>query len=172
MKRVLSEKQEKFIDCYLADPKQNGTDAARKAGYTKTTAKQAAYRMLGNPFIRQAIEDRKRDIPKNVSLDPKYVVDGILKSIEEAKLCGQGAWQSQAIQRGYELLGKYLGMFKDSVEVGLDEKLMLELAMGRKRAAGLLTEGEKAKDGVLEGEDRVSGDTDKDDKGGGTGSVN
>jgi phage terminase small subunit len=172
MKRILSEKQEKFVDYYLEDPLQNASAAARKAGYSQRTAGQRASEMLANPYIRQVMEDRKRDIVKKVNLDPNYVVDGILKSIEEAKLAGIGAWQAQAIQRGFEMLGRYLGMFKDQVEVGLDEKLMLALAMGRKRAAeAQLTKGEKD-DGVLQGPGGVSRDPDKDDPGGGTGSVN
>ena len=65
---------------------------------------------------------------------------GIVESIETAKAAGIGAWQSQAILRGYELLGKYLGFFTDKVEVGADQKLIEQLLLGRKRATGLLRE--------------------------------
>jgi len=44
----------------------------------------------------------------------------------------------QAIFRGYELLGKYFGMFTEKIEVGVDDKIVQELERGRLRAAGLL----------------------------------
>ena len=62
------------------------------------------------------------------------VIAGILATIENAKKSGAGAWQATARLRGYELLGKHLGMFVDKVEVGLDEKLMERLIAGRRRA--------------------------------------
>jgi hypothetical protein len=39
-----------------------------------------------------------------------------------AASAGRGAWQSQTIQRGWELLGRYLGVFTDKVEVGAGQQ--------------------------------------------------
>ena|SRR6516225_6280129 len=67
------------------------------------------------------------------------------------KAAGQGAWQSATQLRGYELLGKYLGIFKDQVDVSADEKLIEQLHRGRLRAAGLLPkEEEESSDAVDE----------------------
>ena len=45
--------------------------------------------------------------------------------------------------RGYELLGRYLGLFHDRVEVDLDTEIMARLEEGRRRAAGLTKNDEE-----------------------------
>ena len=70
------------------------------------------------------------------------VLQGILDTIKKAERSGEGAWQSATILKGWELLGRYLGMFKDQVAVGVDEAIMRQLEMGRARAVGLLKEPE------------------------------
>jgi hypothetical protein len=68
---------------------------------------------------------------------------GILDAIEDAKHSGRGAWQSSTIMRGYELLGRHLGLFVDRVEIDTDEKIMASLGAGRKRAGGLVNDEEE-----------------------------
>ena len=41
---------------------------------------------------------------RRANVDPDWVISGIVRTIERAEECGEGAWQMQAI-RGYELLG-------------------------------------------------------------------
>jgi hypothetical protein len=56
-----------------------------------------------------------------------------------------------ASSNGYELLGKYLGIFTDKVEVGVDERVMKQLELADRRAAGLLpAEEEKNASDVAE----------------------
>lgn len=57
MARALTSKQRKFAEIYAG----NGTDAARKAGYSGSdnTLAQAARELLRNPQIRKAIRDRE-----------------------------------------------------------------------------------------------------------------
>lgn len=71
------------------------------------------------------------------------VVAGILQSIEDSKKAGVGAWQMQAVQRGYELLGRYLGMFTDRLDVHGDDRLIEMLNRGRRRAAGIAGQDEE-----------------------------
>ena len=51
--------------------------------------------------------------------------------------CPRVAWAFAAQLRGYELLGKYLGMWTERVDVSSDEKLIAALIAGRRRAQGL-----------------------------------
>jgi hypothetical protein len=44
----------------------------------------------------------------------------------ELKNAGQGAWQSQAILRGYELLGRSLGLFHDKIDVDAADNAIME----------------------------------------------
>ena len=51
-----TDKQKRFVEEYCRD--FNGAGAARRAGYSEKTAKQAANRNLNDDDIRQAIEER------------------------------------------------------------------------------------------------------------------
>ena len=69
--------------------------------------------------------------------------------MQPVSLCGG---QIQAVQRGYELLGRYLGLFKNKIKVDSDEKLIAALQRGRLRAAGLLSATEEEEeDGAGDG---------------------
>jgi hypothetical protein len=68
------------------------------------------------------------------------------RTIETAKAAGVGAWQSQAAQRGYEMLGRYLGTFTDRVEINQDAEIIERLMMGRRYAAGLKEEEDEEKE--------------------------
>jgi hypothetical protein len=54
--------------------------------------------------------------------------------IDAAKLAGAGAWQMSTRLKAVELQGKFLKMWTEKVEVGLDDALMERLLQGRKRA--------------------------------------
>ena len=92
---------------------------------------------MANKTIQQAIA---RELGKHLAkleVDAEMVLSGIVATIREAEgSCG--AWQAATRLKGYELLGKYLGIFTDKVEVGLDNKIIEQLEMGRRRAAGLM----------------------------------
>ena len=128
---------------YLADEKRNATQAAIRAGYSKTSAKFAACHMLKDPEIQKLINRELTRHLKQLDIDAQMVLKGINDAIEDAKRAGQGAWQSQAVLRGYELLGKSMGLFVDRVESNLDEKIMETLIRGRRRAAGLKEDEEE-----------------------------
>jgi hypothetical protein len=135
---TISDTQRRFIHEYLADPNRNGAAAAARAGYGQSSAKQTAYKLLHNAEILREMDRQMKMHLAKLEVDAEMVISGIVDTINEAKASGSGAWQMQAQQRGYELLGKYLGLFSERVESAADEKVIERLMRGRKRAAGLL----------------------------------
>lgn len=58
-KRKLTKRQQKFVET-ASDPNiKSNTEAARRAGYSKHTAREAAVENLAKPHIFEAIEKRK-----------------------------------------------------------------------------------------------------------------
>jgi hypothetical protein len=148
---VINRLQQRFIDEYLADSQKNAAAAARRAGYSPKVAKVVGSRILKKPEVQKSINDRLAAIRHNlgiaaeqVVINEQLVLSGLLRSIEDARAAGVGAWQMQAIQRGYEMLGRYLGMFKDQIEIGLDAQIIAQLESGRQRARELTEPEEEA----------------------------
>jgi hypothetical protein len=145
--------QQRFVEELLADPQRRQKQAAIRAGYSIVTAASCACNLLKKPEIKQAISEREQVVRQRLDaaaekayVDEALVVAGILNEIRSAKLAGQGAWQAATILRAYELLGKYLGMFKDQVEVGMDAQIVAALAAGRDRARGITEPEEEAEE--------------------------
>jgi phage terminase small subunit len=157
---TLSPLQQRFIAEYLSDEKRNATAAAARAGYSDKSAKFIACHLLKNPEVQREIERRLKGIMEKLDVDAEMVVQGILETIESAKGAGQGAWQSAAVLRGYELLGRHLGMFKDKVDVRSDEQLIAALHAGRRRAAGIVDD-EESVDAVSDAVGGLQGDKSK-----------
>lgn len=67
MKPVLTEKQKRFIDYYIETG--NATEVAKKAGYSRKTAKAAGYENLTKPYLKSAIDERLK------ALEEKRVAD-------------------------------------------------------------------------------------------------
>jgi phage terminase small subunit len=134
---MITPMQQRFALEYLADEKRNATQAAIRAGYSMRSARFWASKMLKDPEVRRLIDEQLAARVQRLEVNGDFVVMGILKTIADARLAGQVAWQAQAILRGYELPGKSLGLFVDRVETNLDEKVMEALVRGRRRAAGL-----------------------------------
>lgn len=137
---TLSQRQQLFVLEYLADPGRNATQAAIRAGYSPRSARFHAAHLLHNDEINKAIQRELKGHVEKLQIDAETVVRGILDSIQTAQAAGTGAWQLQAIQRGWELLGKHLGMFKDKIDVNADNQIIAALHAGRRRAAGLAGE--------------------------------
>jgi hypothetical protein len=134
---MISRRQRLFVAEFLADPKRNAAEAARKAGYSPSSAAVVACRNLQDPKIQELIDEKLTKHLKELDVDARFVLEHVVNCIAEAKQCGPGAWQSIAILRGCELLGRSMGMFVDKVEVGTDQKIVEMLNAGRKRAAQL-----------------------------------
>ena len=135
----LTPPQQRFILEYLADPARNGKAAAIRAGYSSKgqCPNVIASKLLADPEVQAEISRQLRGYCQKLEVDAEMVVAGVLESIETWKRSGIGAWQMQGIQRGYELLGRYLGMFHDKLDVSADDKIIEQLIRGRRYAAVL-----------------------------------
>src|SRR6267143_6049713 len=89
---------------------------------------------MKDPEIKAAIERKLEKRFEKLEITANHVLaelDGIRDAAIEA---GSGAWQSATRVKVAELKGRYLGMFKDKVKIGLDEELIKRLEQGRKRS--------------------------------------
>lgn len=125
-----TERQQRFIDEYLLD--LNATQAAIRAGYSERTAKSQASRLLTNVDIRARIEQLKKTRADRLNLDAYWVLKRLMDISDRAmqaepvmewdhseqQLVPSGEYQfdSSGANRATELIGKHLGMFKDTIK--------------------------------------------------------
>ncbi len=133
----LTPKQARFVSEYLID--LNATQAAKRAGYSKKSARQSAVANMANPSIASAIAAGQAKQAKRTEADADYVITSIMKIMEERKGTGEHA-NPNAVLKGAELLGRHLAMFTDKAVVdvnhGLQEMTDTELeAHARQLAA-------------------------------------
>lgn len=105
----MTAKQEAFAIEYLKD--KNATQAAIRAGYSAKTAASIAYELLEKPGIQEFIRQHQEEARKNATV----TVDGIVEQLREIS-SNVLAKDSDRI-RALELIGKYLGMFTERVEM-------------------------------------------------------
>lgn len=132
----LTPKQERFVAEYLID--LNATQAAIRAGYSKKTARQVGSRMLTNVDIEKAIQEAMIKREKRTDITADYVLNTIVDTIErcrqakpvfdrkgdpvlvetpDGELAQAYAFDSGAVLKGTELLGKHLKLFTDKTEI-------------------------------------------------------
>lgn len=112
----LTAKQERFCEEYLVD--LNATQAAIRAGYSEKTANRIASQNLSKLVIQEKIELLKQNLAENVEITPQTVVEEIAKiGFADISKYIKASDKIKAL----ELLGKYLGMFTDKMELsGVD----------------------------------------------------
>lgn len=135
----LTVKQNKFIDEYMID--LNATQAAIRAGYSESTAKEIGYENLTKPHIAEAIEIRVKERSDKTKITSEWVLNN-LKEITERCMQGEpvydregnetGEWRFEhsGANKALELIGKHLKMFTDKHEHSgtiTYEKLLEEL---------------------------------------------
>ncbi|NMM07409.1 terminase small subunit [Polaromonas sp.] len=132
----LKGKQADFVREYLVD--LNATQAAIRAGYSPKTARSIANENLTKPDIQAAIERERQKLAERTELSQDEVIRGIRETISrcnqaEAVCDASGKpvmvttpagdlapayrFEPMAVLRGWELLGKHLGMFTNRHEV-------------------------------------------------------
>lgn len=143
--RPLSGKQKVFVDEYLKD--LNATQAAIRAGYSKKTAEDIGRQALRKAPVAAAIQEVMDARSKRTQISADYVLNGIKNTIErcaqeepvvdkEGNHTGEYKFDSGAVLKGYELLGKHLKLFTDKVEHSQDQPFVVEIVrFGRPKTA-------------------------------------
>jgi phage terminase small subunit len=126
----LTPKQELFVKEYLID--LNATQAAIRAGYSKKTANEQGARLLAHVSVGAAIQEAMDKRSKRIEVNSDYVLNTIVETIERCKqeiepiyegtgenraFTGEFRFDSGAVLKGAELLGKHLKLFTDKIEV-------------------------------------------------------
>ena len=157
----LTQKQGCFVKEYLQD--LNATQAAIRAGYSPRTAKQMGTENLAKPVLAAAIQKAMAERAKRTEIDADYVLNSIRETMERCKQAEPVRYQngdpvmidtpdgeivpaykfdSTAVLKGAELLGRHLAMFTDRAVVDMNHglKKMTDdelLARAQKLALGL-----------------------------------
>ena len=84
--------------------------------------------------IKAAIQRKMEKRFEKLEITANHVLAELDEIRDAAIDAGSGAWQSATRVKVAELKGRYLGMFRDKLEIGLDEELIKRLQEGRKRA--------------------------------------
>lgn len=122
---ALTAKQQSFVDEYLVD--LNATQAAIRSGYSAKTAAQIGEQNLRKLEISTAIQAAMNKRAERTQVDADYVLRTIVDTIERCKQAepvldregsptGEYKFDSGAVLKGAELLGKHLKMFTDKTE--------------------------------------------------------
>jgi phage terminase small subunit len=112
----LTTMQELFVRALLADPKRNARAAVIRAGYSQRRARDTARELLANPEVQLAIHEKQIAALEAADVDATYVIMGIRDVIERCRGLGT-AFNPVSALKGFELLGKYLKLWTDKVEM-------------------------------------------------------
>ena len=131
---ALTKRRRLFVTEYLANPKQPAAWAAVRAGFSEKRARETASELLKDPEIQAAIEHQLQKRLEQIEVTEKTVLLDLVATRERCIEAGSCAWATAGRIKCNELLGKYLKMWVDKVEVDLGERIMAALIAGRKRA--------------------------------------
>ncbi len=134
--RKLTAKQQRFVEEYLVD--LNATQAAIRAGYSAKTAYSIANENLNKPEIAEAIQKARGQQSERTQITADYVLTTIHETVERCRqmvapvfdrkgepvlterrdgsLAHAYTFDSKAVLKGCELLGRNLALWKDRVE--------------------------------------------------------
>lgn len=125
----LTDKQEKFCQEYLID--LNATQAAIRAGYSKKTANEQGAQNLAKLSVQARLKELQSARQERTEITQDYVLKTIVDTIERCKQAepvmikedgewvesGEYKFDSQAVLKGAELLGKHLAMWTDKTKI-------------------------------------------------------
>ena len=111
MKKVLTDRQSRFVDEYLKD--LNATQAYIRIGGSAKTADVQGPRMLGLVRIRSEVDRRLANIAKKSEI----TVESVLRMIIEDRQAAIDAGQFNVAVKADELLGKHTGAFRERIEL-------------------------------------------------------
>lgn len=131
-----TDKMEKFCQEYLID--MNSSAAAKRAGYSESTASEQGCRLLTKVKIKRRIKELAEQNATAAEITPELVLTTIKATMERCsqdikpvmtkgkqslEIGEDGAehpvfkFDSQGVFRGAELLGRYLTLFTDKTEL-------------------------------------------------------
>ena len=134
----LTAKQKRFVQEYLID--LNATQAAIRAGYSRKTAGVIGVENLKKPYIREAIDERLKQIDEEKTADAKEIREfwtRVMRGEEKDTVLrydNEGHQVETEIDvsmkdriRASELMGKSYAMFTDKVDSNIDMDLHIEV---------------------------------------------
>lgn len=144
----LTDKQQKFADYYLANG-CNAKQAYIKVYGTKKnqSAEANSSRLLKQCYVQEYIEKRQKELQEKTQVTQEWVIEHLKEVVnrcmqhqpvmqynrltnsveqkteinENGEEVGLYTFDSIGANKGLELLGKTLGMYKDKVDAGLDK---------------------------------------------------
>jgi phage terminase small subunit len=141
MAAKLTPKQRKFADYYIE--LGNATEAARKAGYSKKTAKQIGQENLTKPDLKIYIDERMKKIQSAKVMDQQEIIEFLSSiargEVKEETLIGLGMGEQGTTQievsakdriKAAELLGKRYAMWTDKLDLSGDLSMKIEVDYG------------------------------------------
>ncbi|MCR5336662.1 MAG: terminase small subunit [Synergistes sp.] len=118
--RTLTARQARFVEEYLID--LNATAAAARAGYKDPNKGR---QLVTKSNVSQAIADRLKERQARTEITQDWVVKN-LKEVAERSMEHEDAPYFQAANKALELLGKHLGMFRESVQMDGELKIQID----------------------------------------------
>lgn len=142
MEHKLTPKQAQFCQEYMID--LNATKAAERAGYSVKTANEQGSRLLANVSIQSELKKLQTKRAEKIEVTQDYVLKTIIDTVERCKQAepvmvkedgkwvesGEYKFDSQAVLKGAELLGKHLAMFTDKTKVTHDGEVDVTVKIG------------------------------------------
>ena len=107
----LTPKQERFVEEYLID--SNATAAAKRAGYSKKTAKETGYENLTKPHIAAAIESGRAVMRERCAVS----VENLTDELEDARVLAMGGDMPSAAVTAIMGKAKLHGLIVDRKEL-------------------------------------------------------
>jgi phage terminase small subunit len=87
---------------------RNGSESARRAGYSTKTAYQIAFENLRKPEVVAALEAKEAALARKLEIDREAVIGGILQAIAEARSQGNAG----TMVSGWSQIAKITGLDK------------------------------------------------------------
>jgi len=134
-KKKLTDKQQRFVKEYLVD--LNATQAAIRAGYKEKRAYQIGHENLRKPEIEVAVQDEMNKRSERTEVTQDFVLNGIVENIKrceqagpvldrkgnqiyvntpDGKVAPAYTYDAKNALKGYDLLGKNLGLWTEKRE--------------------------------------------------------